>query len=135
MGTDRLGRRVEIDYDKLNRLRQTRYNDVTVNYSYDAKGRWTSIGDAASTISWEYDLANRLTKETTPQGAVEYLYWDDDQRKTLKVNGSVRSEYEYDNAGRLQKIKKGAEQFIFAYDKLSRRTRLDRPNGVATTES
>ncbi|MGE0133429.1 MAG: RHS repeat-associated core domain-containing protein [Blastocatellales bacterium] len=133
VATDRLGRRIEIDYDKLNRPQQTRYNDATVNYGYDAKGRWTSIGDAASTISWEYDLANRLTKETTPQGAVEYLYWDDDQRKTLKVNGSVQSEYEYDNAGRLQRIRKGAEQFVFGYDKLSRRTSLQRPNFVTTS--
>jgi RHS repeat-associated protein len=132
VGTDRLGRRVEISYDKLSRPQQVRYNDATVNYGYDAKGRWTSISDATSTISWEYDLANRPTKETTPQGSVEYEYWNDDQRKTLKVNGQIQSEYEYDNAGRLQKINKGLEQFVFAYDKLSRRTRLDRPNGVAT---
>ena len=66
---DRLGRRIGMTYDGLNRIDTATYVDATVSYNYDPAGRVTHIGDTQSgSIDWAYDDADRLLTETTAPG-------------------------------------------------------------------
>lgn len=53
----------------------------------------------------------------------------------MSVAGRSPVNYGYDPAGRLKTISQGSGTFAYGYDILSRRTSLDRPNGVRTTYS
>jgi RHS repeat-associated protein len=135
---DRLGRTTNITYDALNRPITVQYADATVNYAYDAAGRRTSVNDTQSgTISWSYDNANRLLSETTPQGTVSYAYNTASERASMIAADRPPVSYTYDTAGRLSTISQNLtgilETFTYSYDILSRRTSLQRPNGVTTT--
>ncbi|MGH7887625.1 MAG: RHS repeat-associated core domain-containing protein, partial [Candidatus Binatia bacterium] len=132
-GTDRMGRRTTINRDALNRPQSVAYVDATVNYSYDAAGRWTQISDASGMITWQYDNANRTTAEITSLGTVSYGYNNANQRTSMTAADRQPVAYGYDAAGRLQTIAQGAETFTYGYDTLSQRTSFARPNGVTTS--
>ena len=74
--------------------------------TYDAGNRVTQLVDtAAGTITRTYDGLDRLTQETTPQGAVSYTYDAASQllnvRRSAGASGAiVSSSYAYDAAGR-----------------------------------
>jgi RHS repeat-associated protein len=129
---DRMGRRTMINYDSLNRPQSVVYVDATVNYIYDAAGRWTQVSDASGTITWQYDNANRLSAEITNLGTVSYGYNNANQRTSMTAADRAPVAYGYDVVGRLQTIAQGTETFTYGYDTLSRRTSLARPNGVTT---
>jgi RHS repeat-associated protein len=131
---DRLGRRVLMDYDALDRAQTVTYADATVSYQYDAAGRTTRIDDSQSGFAqWNYDNANRMLSETTNNGVVSYGYNDVNQRTAMTALNRPAVNYGYDTAGRLSTITQGAEVFTYGYDSLSRRSSLQRPNGVNTS--
>lgn len=137
---DRLNRTTSFSYDELNRLLITTYVDAIVTNRYDAAGRKIRVDDTefgGTFIAWDYDNANRLLSETTHQGIVSYTYNEASQRRSLVVADRPAVNYLYDNTGRLstinQNLGQGLEEFTYSYDILSRRTSLQRPNGVITT--
>jgi RHS repeat-associated protein len=137
---DRMGRTTSITYDVLYRPTQIQYADATVTYSYDAAGRRTSVNDTHSgSITWTYDNTNRLLSETTSVGTVSYTYNSAGERITMTAADRPAVNYAYDTSGRpstiSQNLGQGLETFTYGYDILSRRTSLQRPNGVTTTYS
>lgn len=131
--TDRLGRQTTISYDNVNRPVTVTYTDATVNYQYDAAGRWTQSSDANGAITWQYDNANRVTAEITNQGTVAYSYNNANQRTSMTAADRPPVNYSYDNFGRLQTITQNGETFTYGYDNLSRRISLSRPNNITTS--
>lgn len=137
---DRLGRTSSIAYDQLDRPLTITLVDAVVTYQYDAAGRQTRVDDTqfgGSFIAWNYDNANRLISETTPQGGVTYAYNQAYQYTSMNVADRAPVNYTYDLAGRLsavsQSLGQGLETFTYSYDTLSRRTSLQRPNSVTTS--
>lgn len=86
-------------------------------------------------MQWGYDDANRVLSETTPNGVVSYGHNIAGQRSSMTAASRPIVTNEYDTAGRLHTISQGADTFIYSYDTLSRRTSLQRPNGVTTSYS
>lgn len=137
---DRLGRTTTINYDELDRPITINFVDATVSYQYDAAGRKLRVDDTqfgGTFISWNYDNANRLISETTPQGTIAYTYNNADQRASLVVADRSPVNYIYDNAGRLstisQNLGQNLEVFTYNYDVISRKTSLQRPNDITTS--
>jgi RHS repeat-associated protein len=77
--------------------------------------------------------SNRLTSETTPQGAVSYTYDAAGRRLTMMVPGQSTLNYTWDNANRLTGITQGTSSVGLAYDNANRRTTLTLPNGVTVS--
>jgi len=61
-----------------------------VEYFYDPNGNTTSMFDSRlnignGTFSWQYDILNRVTRETYPTGDyIEYTYNTAGRRATLR---------------------------------------------------
>jgi len=105
--------------------------ESTINYTYDAGSRPAEIVDSASgTITRGYDMLDRLTSETTPQGTVNYTYDRVGRRETMTVSGQAATSYAYDAGDRLTQITQGTSTVSFAYDEAGRRTSLTLPNGI-----
>jgi RHS repeat-associated protein len=144
--TDRMGRRTTIIYDNINRPTAVNYVDATVGYQYDVAGRWTQVSDTINgitntTITWQYDNANRVISETTGLGVVSYGYNEANQRSSMTAADRPPVNYDYDTSGQLHTIKQttlGVEEvFTYGYDTLSRRTQLQRQShgaGIVTTD-
>jgi RHS repeat-associated protein len=139
--TDRRGKVTSYTYDNLDRLNFAGFGTVkqgntntyesTINYTYDAGNRLTRTVDSVSgTINLGYDNLDRLTSETTPQGAVTYTYDAVGRRTGMTVAGQQPITYGYDNANRLTGITQGTSGVGFAFDDANRLTALTLPNGV-----
>src|SRR6266850_1269475 len=87
----------------------------------DAGDRRTQIIDSvASTITRGYDLLDRMTSETTPEGSISYTYDADGRRASMIVAGQAAVSYGYDNAHRLTSITQGTTVVSLAYDDANR---------------
>jgi YD repeat-containing protein len=103
----------------------------STTYTYDAGDRLTQVVDSiAGTITRGWDLLDRLTSETTPEGSLTYTYDAADRRATMTVAGQPQVTYGYDDANRLTSITQGSSVVGFTYDDADRRTQLTLPNGV-----
>lgn len=113
---------------------QAVFADSTVAYTYDPGNRLTRISDTlGGTITRTYDSLDRLTGETTPQGAVSYGYDAAGRRTHLSVSGQPTASYAYDAAGRLTQLTQGTATVQFRYDAAHRRTGLSLPSGITAT--
>lgn len=139
--TDRRGEVSVYNYDGLNRLIFAGYGmtagptyESTTTNTYDAGNRLTqSVDSVGGTATRGYDLLDRLTSETTPQGAVGYTYDNAGRRATLTVPGQTVASYTFDAANRLTQIVQGGATVQYGYDDSNRRTSLTLPNGIVTT--
>jgi len=110
--------------------------ESTVSYTYDVGNRLTQAVDSVTgTITQGYDNLNRLTSESTPQGTVSYTYDNAGRRATMTVAGQPVVNYSFDNANRLTQITQGTTAVAFGYDTAGRRTTLTLPNGTAMSYS
>jgi len=104
----------------------------SISYTYDGGNRLTQVVDStAGTITRGYDLLDRLTSETAPEGSISYTYDGAGRRATMTVAGQTAVSYAFDNADRLTGITQGTANVSIAYDNANRRTSLTLPNGVA----
>jgi YD repeat-containing protein len=91
----------------------------------------TEVDDSiAGTITHTYDLRDRLTSETTPEGSVSYTYDAVSRRASMTVAGQTAVTYAYDDASRLETITQRTSTVSFGYDDANRRTSLTLPNGI-----
>jgi RHS repeat-associated protein len=137
--TDRKGQVTTYQYDALDRQTFVGFGTTgtpptyasTIATTYDAGDRAVQIVDSVGgTIERTYDLLDRLTEETTPEGMVSYTYDDAGRRTSMTVAGQPQVTYSYDDADRLTGIAQGTATVSIAYDNASRRTSLTLPNGI-----
>jgi RHS repeat-associated protein len=133
--TDRKGKVTSYTYDALNRLRTITHADGSViTMVWDAGNRVRQVIDTANgTITLDYDDLDRLTRETSPQGQIEYDYDDAGRRTQLTVAGRDPIMYSYDDADRLTRIEQGSVAIDFTFDAADRRATVTWPNGIVGT--
>jgi RHS repeat-associated protein len=132
--TDRKGQVTGYEYDPENRVTRISYPEGAHTRSYDSVGRLTEIREAASSIAYAYDNANRLIRETTDSSAgrheVAYEYDTLDRVVRRTVNGVDPTVYAYDNASRLASITYRGQTTSYEWDVASRLTAKTLPNGI-----
>jgi RHS repeat-associated protein len=142
---DARGLTTDYTLDNLNRVTKIQYNaggnsnfaKSSITYSYDQGNRVTKAVDSvAGTINRTgcYDLLDRLTCETTPQGTVTYTYDNAGRRTSMTAGSQAQVTYGYDDPdSRLQTVSQGTANVTMGYDAAGRRTSLALPNGVTLT--
>ena len=135
--TDRRGKVDKFVYDALNRLTEAKYGvsgetaESTIKYEYDNGNRLTKIVDSASgTYTPEYDELNRLKSLATPQGTIKYEYDEANRRTSMTVPGQEAVKYTYDEANRLKELKRGTQAVSFAYNEANLPTTTTLPDSV-----
>ncbi|MCK4909320.1 MAG: RHS repeat protein, partial [Planctomycetes bacterium] len=126
-------------YDDNNRLLTKDYPAGTpdVSYTYDAESNLLTLIDTNTDTENEYDDLGRLIKVTakkySPEKEIEYTYFEDGLRKTMIDPEENLIEYFYDNAKRLDIVKKNNVQVAdYDYNALGLRTNLTRGNNSYT---
>lgn len=133
--TDRKGQITQYSYDPLNRLDTITFHDSsTIRVKWDAGNRPYEIIDSINgSIALEFNDLDRLVKETTSEGVVQYTYDAAGRRATMTVAGATPYVYTFDNANRLQTITQGAASIAKTYDDANRQKTLTLQNGVVET--
>lgn len=139
---DRNGQITTYNYDNLNRRTFAGFGTQgntyasTISFQYDAGNRMTKATDSiAGVVSRAYDGLDRLTSEATPQGSNSYTYDNASRRTTMQVAGQPQVSYTFDNANRLTQIAQGGSTVSFTYDNANRRATLALPGGISATYS
>ncbi len=134
---DRKTQESTFTYDSLNRRTGAAYDDgSSTAFAYDSVGRLATAEDSlAGRIEFSYDILDRLIRELTPQGVIEYTYDALGQRTAMTANGQQPVTYDYDAASRLTQVAQGTQVVGTGYDAAGRRTSLTYPNGTGTTYS
>lgn len=134
------GKVTSVVYNAAGQVTQrTAPDGVVTTYTYDSRGRLTSIVGGGQTITRTYDTANhgdRLKRITYPGGRfVEYDYDAQGRRVAERDQTGFTTRYEYDAAGRLAHVRDtaGAAVASYTYDTAGRLSRVDHANGTFTT--
>ncbi len=135
--TDRNGQDSLFFYDELNRRKTVQYEDgIVVRSFYDAAGRLKALDHSQSGVTqFFYNSLDRLVKEVTPLGSIEYRYDALGRRTKMRVNGQLPVTYSYDKASRLIQVNQDSLLIEIGYDSAGRRTSLVYPNGTKTLYS
>ncbi|HMC67776.1 MAG TPA: RHS repeat-associated core domain-containing protein, partial [Mycobacteriales bacterium] len=132
-------------------------NGTTNSLTYDILGRTTTLtvgahgGTASTTLTYSYDLANRLTQahdptwgtltntwddfdaltsQTTPHGTVTYQYDREGRRTAMTATGKPAVTYAYDAANRVTSLGNGSVTIGVTYDANSRLQKLSLPGAT-----
>lgn len=132
--TDRKQQTTQYRYDVLGRPTTTTYADgSTQTASYDGGSRLLQLEDSvAGTLSWQYDVFDRVIQAASPEGTIGYEYDAAGRRIGMTAGSQPKVEYQYDAGDQLTRILQGSDVVEFQYDALGRRTQLTLPNGVKT---
>jgi RHS repeat-associated protein len=110
--------------------------ESTITYGYDIADRLLTAADSASgTITLDYNNIDRLVSQVTSQGSIAYTYDKVGRQKTMTVAGQPVVNYDYDDGNRLKQITQGSASVRFTYDDGDRLTSKTLPNGIATEYS
>lgn len=131
-------------YDNSNELRSA----GTAGYTYDENGNTLTVSDTSGRTSFSWDVENRLTSATKPDGTVitftydpfgrrirknntAYVYDSSDLVEELDLSGNPTARYEFTNETDepLAIFKQGSTEFYEA-DGLGSITSLTSPSGV-----
>ncbi|MEJ9294287.1 hypothetical protein, partial [Gallibacterium anatis] len=104
--TDGEGNVTHYEYDQGYRLTRLITADDSYFYDYDKLGRVTAIQSLYSRQTFEYDLNDRIIKETQNSHRIERTYDDENQTltRTLYVEGKdepIITQFKYNNLGEL----------------------------------
>jgi RHS repeat-associated protein len=133
--TDAEGGVTRMTYDAAGNLeRVTDPTDREVSFTYDARGRRTSMTDAAGTVQWRYDSAGRLVGSTDANGH-EVTYTNDTAGRPVTLTdarGGVMA-FAYDAVGNLTGLTdpEGGE-WSWEYDARNRLQSESDPSGAST---
>lgn len=137
---DALGRRIQVGYGATSTTAPTFTSTIT--YTYDAASRLTQAVDSINgDITRSYDdRFDKVSRETTPQGTLDYTYYADGQRQSMTPSGGSTVTYTYDAANRLTQIAQAAgltatqpataQSVGMVYDTANRPTKVTLPNGM-----
>jgi len=134
-------------FDNLDRLTEEQTSQGTVDYTYDAAGRRTSMTVAGQTaVDYSYDNANRLTGMTQGTStSVSFGYDNANKRTSLTLPNGIVVSYGYDSASQLTGLTytNGSTtlgNLIYSYDLAGRRTSMggslaqqELPSAISTT--
>lgn len=108
---------IEFEYDNVNRVEEiTTVHGYTVEYDFEDSGHleeitYPTIDGIEVEVDYSYDDKNRvfqviLSKNVGQSNVViaEYDYFDDDRIEKLEQGQNMRTDYGYDDAGRLDYI-------------------------------
>ena len=137
---DRRGKVKTTTYDTLDRPTFIGFGttagpnyESTISYSYDLRDRITQAVDSISgTTDFVFDDLNRTATETTSRGTVGFTYDKIGRLISQSVTGQPGTSYSYDNANRVSTITRGLASVGFTYDSAGKRATLTLPNGVVT---
>lgn len=119
---------ISYTYDLLSRpLTAVQPGVRTVSMTWDALGRQLTETTPLGQMTMQYDIANRRTRLTWPDGyLVDYTYDLTDAMTSLTSTGSaVVANYGYDNLGRRTSVTRGSgPSTAYGYDGVSRLTSL-----------
>nr|WP_268796877.1 RHS repeat-associated core domain-containing protein [Pseudomonas sp. BSw22131] len=151
---ERPQRTTEFERDQIGRLLAKLNDDARQDYAYDDGDRLLSIerlptatgkklGVSEEKLDFAYDLLGRLTKETTPQGALAYeydplsnlttltlptgqhlnhLYYGSGHLHQLNLDGQLISDMERDDLHREVLRTQGKLTSCFGYDAMGRKS-------------
>lgn len=123
---------------------------TTTTFTYDAADQLKTAA-AATTNSYDYDVAGNRTQETIAGAQTNFVYNNSVNKLTSRsgaqgsatfthdLNGSLTADgtrtFEWDGANRLVAINIGTHRSEFSYDGIGRRTRIvEKQNSVITTD-
>jgi RHS repeat-associated protein len=96
---------------------ESRADGTIADYNYDSRSRLTSIVSPEGTTSLTYDLADRLTRITYPNGRwLHYTYDAAGRRIRLEGSDGFRTNYVYDVSSHLIEIRDGDNNPIVSYE-------------------
>jgi RHS repeat-associated protein len=144
--TDRKGQVRSYTFDGIGRPSLTAFGvqsgsggttaQSTISFTYDVGNRLTQANDSSfGAVTRTYDSFGHVMTETSPQGSISYSYDGAGRRTTMQVAGQQQIIYTWDNANRLTGIGQGTGSVGFTYDNLNRRTTATLPNGIAAAYS
>ena len=119
-------------YGKNGQLEHIQYADgKTVHLSYDPLRRLIEIQDWLGSTSIETDPLGRAIKVRDHNGKeVEYRYGNAGERLETVYPGGKSAKYKYDGALRLRQLTDGENTVSYTYDKNSRLSGKQLPNGT-----
>jgi len=136
--TNRAGQKIDYTRDNLNRVTASSGSGATSRTkTYDNLGRITAL-TGGEAVSYTYDALGRLKTEVQAMGTVSYDYDVAGRMTKLTYPGSFYVNYDYDVSGAVTKVREnGATSGVgvlatYEYDNLGRRSKLTRGNGVVT---
>jgi YD repeat-containing protein len=132
---------IEYTYDAKGRKTSIIANGRTISYSYDAIDRLTAVSDDHGTTRYAYDPLGRQTRIDYPNGTVTTTDYDALGRPILvesqdaQGNPIARTHYSLDAAGHRTRLSEPNRTLDYAYDALYRLTQetLTDAQGTRTT--
>jgi len=100
-------------------------------YEYDQAGNLTAISDGTGTVSYQYDLCDRVTGIRFLQKyEFQYSYGANGNIKVIAYPSGVEVCYHYDARNRISRIEWGNNWISFSYTQTGRLSREERSNGI-----
>ena len=134
------GTRLESVYDQLGRIT----NDGVNSYTYDNKMHLSSVSDGSSTLTFDYDGFNRLSKvqySGNGSNSVRYYYDNNNNVKEVEYPNGSRVSYTYDGLNRMKTVEwnmicsngsKTGGGITYTYRKDSKLEKVEYPYGMTT---
>jgi RHS repeat-associated protein len=106
--------------------------ESTITYTYDLADRLVkAIDSAAGTFNRTWDNFDELTQESGPNGSIAYTFDADGRRHTSTVTGQPQVTYGYDAGSHLTSIGGSGQTVTIGYDAAGRRLKTVLPNAIS----
>ena len=139
VSSNRRGQQISYTYDSRGLLTKKAFADGTsAAFEYDVRGNLTKATDADSSVTYGYDVADRLTNVSYGgTRSLSFSYDAGGRRSQMVDQDGFATNYSYDSVGRLKQITdKDAKSIVsYSYNTLGQLSREDNGNGTYTTYS
>ena len=108
-------------YSSVGKPKQAASAGATFSMTYDSQGRQTSLTDPdAGTETYEYDVLDRIVKQTDAKGKVTMNTYDEFGKILSNTIDGVATTYDYDSYHRPVKETRGSTSVAYTYDDYNR---------------
>ncbi|WP_035081231.1 putative Ig domain-containing protein, partial [Aphanizomenon flos-aquae] len=139
VSSNRRGQQISYTYDSRGLLTKKAFADGTsAAFEYDVRGNLTKATDADSSVTYGYDVADRLTNVSYGgTRSLSFSYDAGGRRSQMVDQDGFATNYSYDSVGRLKQLTdKDAKSIVsYSYNTLGQLSREDNGNGTYTTYS
>ena len=138
--TDFNGDTINYNYDGFGRLKEKTFSNpdiANVAYNYDpVTSQIIAIADGRGTTNYEYDLRDRLSEITMPDGKTIAYGYDVLNNVTSLTTDSGTTSYSYDALNRLDLVKDGSEVLAdYDYNAIGNLIQTNRADGTVETRT